>query len=52
MAVEQFEKSNGEGQPLFVLKSTSIPAELFGSGLVAADPPFRIQKLSMWLLAV
>jgi hypothetical protein len=47
MAVEQFEKSNGEGTALFVLTHLDSCLNCSGSGLVAAiSPLFRIQKLS------
>jgi hypothetical protein len=46
MAVEQFEKSNGEGTALFVLKHTRFLLELFRSGLVAAMLYSGYRKLS------
>jgi hypothetical protein len=55
MAVEQFEKSNGEGTaPIRPKAHLDSCLNCSGSGLVAAiSPLFRIQKIiHMWLLLV
>jgi hypothetical protein len=55
MAVEQFEKSNGEGTAPIRPKSTlGFLLELFRFWISAAiSPLFRIQKIiHMWLLLV
>jgi hypothetical protein len=51
MAVEQFEKSNGEGTALFVLAHLDSCLNCSGSGLVAAISPIPDTKIiHMWLL--